>query len=129
MSTARKLSRREREIMDILHEMREATAQQVRERLPDPPSNSAARALLARLEAKGYISHLERGLKYIYRPAVSREEAKQSAIARLAKVFFEGSMAGAVSGMVEQSGEAMSDAELDELEAAIREARRKRSAQ
>ena len=66
---AQKLSRREREIMDILLELREATAQEVRERLPDPPSNSAARALLARLEKKGAIRHIERDLRYVYVPS------------------------------------------------------------
>ena len=126
MTDEQKLSRREREIMDILHEHREATAQEVRARLPNPPSNSAARALLARLEAKGCITHLERGLKYVYRPAVSRETARQSAISRLARVFFEGSLASAVSGMVAQSGDELSDEELDELEAAIHDARKNR---
>lgn len=121
-----KLSRREREIMDILFEMHEATAQEVRERLPDPPSNSAARALLARLERKGAISHLERDLRYVYVPVISRQEAQESALSRMVKVFYDGSLANAVTGLVEHSGDKLSDDELADLENAIRNARKRR---
>ena len=121
-----KLSRREREIMDILLEMREATAQEVRERLPDPPSNSAARALLARLEKKGAIRHIERDLRYVYVPAVTREEAQESALSRLVRVFYDGSLSNAVTGMVEHSEQQLTDEELEKLEAAIRGARERR---
>lgn len=125
-SGAQKLSRREREIMDILFELHEATAQEVRERLPDPPSNSAARALLARLEKKGAITHLERDLRYVYLPAISREAAQESALSRVVRVFYDGSLANAVTGMVEHSGDRLSDDELAELEAAIRDARKRK---
>lgn len=121
-----KLSRRERQILDILLEMRTATAQEVRARLPDPPSNSAARALLARLEKKGVIRHFERDLRYVYAPAVSREEAQESALSRVVRIFYDGSIANAVTGMVEQSGDKLSDAELQKLEATIRDARARR---
>ncbi len=121
-----KLSRREREIMDILLEMREATAQEVRERLLDPPSNSAARALLARLEKKGAIRHIERDLRYVYVPAVTREEAQESALSRLVRVFYDGSLSNAVTGMVEHSEQQLTDEELEKLEAAIRGARERR---
>ena len=117
------LSRREREILDILLELREATAQEVRERLADPPSNSAARALLARLEKKGAISHIERDLRYVYVPTIAREEAQESALARLVRVFYDGSLASAVTGLVQQSSDKMSDDELKALEKAIRQAR------
>jgi predicted transcriptional regulator len=123
---APKLSRREREIMDILYELREATAQEVRERLPDPPSNSAARALLARLEKKGMITHLERNLRYVYLPATSRVKAQESALSRMVRVFYDGSLANAVTGMVEHSRDKLSDAELAELEHAIRSARQRK---
>jgi len=126
MTKTQKLSRREREIMDILLEMREATAQEVRERLPDPPSNSAARALLARLEKKGAIRHIERDLRYVYVPAISREEAQDSALSRLVRVFYDGSLSNAVTGMVEHSEKQLSDEELEQLEAAIRDARKRR---
>lgn len=120
-----KLSRREREIMDILLERREATAQEVRERLPDPPSNSAARALLARLESKGAIRHIERNLRYVYIPVESRKQARKSALSRLVRVFYDGSLAAAVTGLMEQSDEGLSEKELDELEKAIKNARHK----
>ncbi|MDZ7645035.1 MAG: BlaI/MecI/CopY family transcriptional regulator [Woeseiaceae bacterium] len=119
-----RLSRREREIMDILLERREATAREVRERLASPPGNSATRALLARLEKKGLITHTERDLRYVYAPAMSREEARRSALERLTRVFFDGSLSGAVTGMVEYSGSRMSDKELAEVQAAIDRARR-----
>ena len=112
--------------MDILLEMREATAQEVRERLPDPPSNSAARALLARLEKKGAIRHMERNLRYVYVPAVTREEAQESALSRLVRVFYDGSLSNAVTGMVEHSEQQLTDEELENLEAAIRSARKRR---
>lgn len=120
------LSRRERQIMDILLELGEATAKQVHARLPDPASYSAARAMLAKLEEKGHVRHRERDLRYLYSPAVSRREAGGSAIARLVKVFFGGSLARAVTGMVELSGDRLSDEELEEIEAAIADARARR---
>ena len=111
--------------MDILLERQEATAQEVRELLTDPPSNSAARALLARLEAKGAITHIERNLRYVYVPVVSRKEARKSALSRLVRVFYDGSLGSAVTGLVEQSADALSDEELDELEQAIKDARQR----
>ncbi len=119
------LSRRERQIMDILLELGEATAEEVRSRLPDPPSYSAARALLAKLETKGHVRHVERDLRYVYRPAISRESARRSAVARLVNVFFAGSLSEAVTGLVRLSGDELTDDELERIEAAIREAKKK----
>ena len=121
-----RLSRRERQVMDILLELGEATAKQVHRRLPDPPSYSAARALLTKLEEKGLVKHGERDLRYVYRPAVSREQERGSAVERLIRVFFGGSLARAVHGMVGVSAEDLTDEELDELEAAIARARERR---
>lgn len=120
------LSRRERQIMDILLELGEATAKDVHSRLPDPQSYSAARALLAKLEDKGLVRHSERNLRYLYRPAVSRKRVSNSAVARLVRVFFGGSLAKAVNGMVELSADDLSDQELDEIEAVIADARARR---
>lgn len=120
------LSRRERQIMDALLEAGEASAEEVRARLPEPPSNSAVRAMLARLEEKGQVRHREKGLRYVYRPAVSRQEARRSAISRLVRVFFDGSAAQAVSGLLDESADRLDDAELAELAAAVEEARRRR---
>lgn len=121
-----RLSRRERQVMDILLELGEATAKQVHARLPDRPSYSAARALLTKLEEKQVVRHGERELRYVYRPAVSREQARGSAVERLVRVFFGGSLAKAVHGMVGVSAEGLTDEELDEIEAAISRVRRSR---
>lgn len=122
----RELSRRERQIMDVLLEAGEASAEEVRTRLPEPPSNSAVRAMLARLEEKGQVTHAEKGLRYVYRPAISRQEAQRSAVSRLVRVFFDGSAAQAVTGLLGQSADQLGDAELDELSAAIEQARQRR---
>ena len=121
-----KLSRRERQIMDILIELGEATAEEVRARLPDPPSYSAARAMLAKLETKGHVRHTERDLRYVYRPAISRSAARTSAVARLINVFFGGSVARAVTGMVDASGDRLSDEDLERIERTIRAERKQR---
>ena len=120
------LSRRERQIMDILYELGTATAEEVRGRLPQPPSYSAARAMLAKLEEKGQVRHREEGLRYIYSPTVSRERARQSAVARLVKVFFDGSVAQAANGMIDMTADQLSPDELDHLARAIDEARLRR---
>ena len=123
------LPRRERQIMDILFALGEAAVEDVRSRLPEPPSYSAARALLARLEGKGFVEHGERDLRYVYRPAVSRSEARASATERLVQVFYDGSVAAAANGLLEQSVDRLDDAELDRLDELIRQARRARGGQ
>ncbi|MEM8997806.1 MAG: BlaI/MecI/CopY family transcriptional regulator [Acidobacteriota bacterium] len=123
-----KLSRREREIMDILYRLGSATAAEVRERLAEPPSYSAVRAMLAKLEKKGHIGHEEAGPRYVYSPVVAKQAARDSAMSRLVQTFFGGSASAAVSGLLGRSAEAMSDDELDELSALIERARNDRSA-
>ena len=87
-----KLSRREREILDVLFALgEEASAEEIRERLSEPPSYSAVRAMLAKLEAKGAIRHKEKGLRYVYLPTTPRNTARRSALQKLIHVFFEGS--------------------------------------
>ena len=120
------LSRRERQIMDILFELGEAPAEEVRSRLPDPPSYSAARAMLAKLEAKGQVRHAEKGLRYVYSPVQARSRARRSAVSRLVRVFFDGSVAQAVNGMLGQSVDQLSDEELAEMSRSIEQARRRR---
>lgn len=117
------LSRRERQIMDIVYELKQASAKQVLSRLPDPPSYSAVRALLAKLEDKGQLQHRERDLKYIYFPAHDPEDAQRSAVSRLLKTFFEGSVSQAMSAMIDLSEENVTDQELAELEQLIEKAR------
>ena len=120
------LSRRERQIMDILLELGEATVEDVRSRLPDPPSYSAARAMLAKLERKRFARHRERDLRYVYEATVSPTSARRTAVSRLVKVFFGGSLARAVTGMVDMSAGQLSQDELDEIAEAIEKAQKKR---
>lgn len=120
------LTRRERQIMDVLLEKREASAEEVRAGLPDPPSNSAVRTLLSKLEEKGVITHAEKDLRYVYSPAMSRREAQESAVSRLVRVFFGGSAAQAVTGLLDREAQRLDDSELDELAAAIQAERERR---
>src|SRR5262245_4008311 len=107
------LSRRERQVMDILYREERASAARIRERMPDPPSYSAVRALLRVLEEKGCVRHEEEDLHYVYRPTVPRDEAKRSALRHLVGTFFGGSVEAAVSTLV--SSDELSKAELDRL--------------
>ena len=120
------LSRRERQIMDVLLEHGQATAGEVRSRLPKAPSYSAVRAMLAKLEDKGHVHHEERGPRYVYSPRISRVKVRRSAVSRLVNVFFDRSVAGAVTGMLDMSADQLSDDELDQIAAKIEEARGRR---
>ena len=112
-SSYSQLSRRERQVMDILYREERASAALIRERMPDPPSYSAVRALLRVLEEKGCIRHEEENLHYVYLPTVPRDQAKRSALRHLVGTFFGGSVEAAVSTLV--SGDELSKAELDRL--------------
>ena len=118
MPGTEKLSRREREIMDVLYALgNQASADEIRERLSDPPSYSAVRAMLVKLEAKGVIRHRAVGLRYIYAPTTSRAVAQKKAVSQLVRVFFRGSPGETASALLKQ--ESWSDAELDTLRAEI----------
>ena len=120
-----KLSRREREIMEVLFSLgEEASAEEIRERLSDPPSYSAVRAMLAKLEAKGAIRHKEKGLRYVYLPTTPRSTARRSALKKLVDIFFEGSAGQAATALLKD--EAWSDDELDELAREIDRVRKDR---
>ena len=122
-----KLSRREREIIDVLFALGdEASAEEIRERLSDPPSYSAVRAMLAKLEAKGSIRHKEKGLRYVYSPTTPRSTARRSALRKLVHVFFEGSAGQAMTALLKE--EAWSPDELDELAREIDRVRKERKA-
>ncbi|BFM13473.1 BlaI/MecI/CopY family transcriptional regulator [Simiduia litorea] len=118
-----KLSRREREILDVLYQTEEASAQQVLELMPDPPSYSSVRALLARMLEKELVTHRQEGAKYLYKPAQARAQAQSSALSRMLKTFFDGSIAKAANALLGEKGEELTDAELDALEQAIAKAR------
>ena len=109
------LTRREREIMDILYRRGRATAHEVLADLADPPSYSAVRALLRLLEERGHAKHSEEGQRYVYAPAVARGEARRSALAHVVKTFFAGSVEQAVATLVESSRTKLSHDELDRL--------------
>lgn len=120
-----KLSRREREILDVLFALGdEASAEDIREKLSDPPSYSAVRAMLAKLEAKGAVRHREKGLRYVYSPTTPRRTARKSALRKLVDVFFDGSKTNVVSALL--TDEKWSDDELDELTREIERARKER---
>jgi predicted transcriptional regulator len=119
-----KLTRREREIMDILFGLGEAAAEDVRERLSDPPGYSAVRAMLARLEAKGHVRHRESGLRYLYTPTTSPSAARRTALRQYVRTFFGGSLGGMVTSLLRQ--ESWTDEELEALGREIDRVRKER---
>ena len=118
------LSRRERQIMDIIYSRGKASATEVMESLPDPPSYSAVRALLRVLEEKGHLRHKQDGQRYVYSPTVERERAKRSALRRVLQTFFDDSAEDAVAALLDISHESLSDEELKRMENLIKQARR-----
>ena len=123
MSQEHHLSRRERQIMDVLYRKGRSTAAEVLENLPDPPSYSSIRALLRILEEKGHIRHEKDGAKYVFIPSVGRDKAKRSAIRHLLKTFFEGSPELVVAALLDVSSSKLTNQELDRLKKLIDESR------
>lgn len=113
------LSRRERQIMDILYEQGECSAQDVLAKLPDPPSYSAVRALIARLVEKNIVVFRSEGNKHIYAPKIGEEKVQTSAIQRLLKTFFKGSRFNAVAALLDSEGDSLSAHEIESLERTI----------
>ena len=118
------LTRREREIMNVLFGLGEASGEEIREGLIDPPGYSAVRAMLARLEAKGHIRHREEGLRYIYAPTTSPASARRTALKQYVGTFFGGSLGGMVTSLLRQ--ETWTDEELAALHAEIDQVRKGR---
>ncbi len=118
-----KLSRRERQVMDIVYAGGQATAAEIHDALSDPPTFSATRAVIRTLEEKGHIRHEEQGLRYVYLPVVPVEKARKSALRHMLSTFFEGSPARLMAELLDQRSAGISDAELAELEALVRKAR------
>jgi predicted transcriptional regulator len=118
------LSRRERQIMDIIYRLGQATATEVMEGLPSPPSYSAVRAMLRILEEKGHLRHEEQGPRYVYLPTLPREKARSSALKQVVQTFFEGSTEQAVAALLGMSVDRLSDDELDRLAQLIDQARK-----
>ena len=117
------LSRRERQIMDIVYARGEASAQDVLGDLPDPPGKTAVRTLLRILEEKGHLTHRQEGLTYIYRPSRPRSRAGRSALQRVLQTFFDGSLEKAVAAHLGDPASDLSPEELTRLADLIAEAR------
>ena len=120
----RHLSRRERQIMDVLFQMEEATAAEVQERLPEAPSYSAVRAMLRILEDKGHVRHHEDGPRYVYRPVVARDTAQKTAISHMLRTFFDGSVEAAMTALLDATDRRLSRDEVERLSSLIDERRR-----
>ena len=118
------LSRRERQIMDIIYARGQASVAQVRQAMVDRPSYSAVRALMGVLEQKGHLKHVAQGGRYIYMPRRGRKQASRSAVRRLLATFFEGSAEQALAALLEESASATTPQELDRMAKLIAQARK-----
>lgn len=118
------LSRREREIMDIVYRAGKVTATDVHEQLPSPPGYSAVRALLRILEEKGHLTHAPDGPRYVYSPVVPRAAARDSALSQVLRTFFDGSTGAAVAALLDLKRDKLSRDELTEISRAISRARK-----
>jgi len=109
--------------MDILYQRGRASAAEILEALPDPPTYSAVRAKLRVLEEKGHVRHEEHGLRYVYSPAVPRHAARKSALRHLVETFFDGSAENAVAALLGGEGSKLSDEELDRIEDLVKKSK------
>jgi predicted transcriptional regulator len=119
-----KLSRRERQIMDVLYERGRVTAAEILAALPDPPSYSAIRALIKVLEDKGHVKHREDGPRYVFTPSVPRSKARRNAVKHLLQTFFDDSAGEAVASLLGASAGKVKPEELDKIEELIARARK-----
>ena len=118
------LSRRERQIMDVIYRLGSATVGDMLENLPDPPGYSAVRAMLRLLEEKGHLRHKQDGPRYVYSPTGSRDRARRSAMRHLLQTFFDGSTERAVAALLDMSSEQLTDEEVERLTTLIEDSRR-----
>ena len=124
MSALGSLSRRERQIMEILFQRGKASAAEVREAMTDAPGYSAVRAMLRILEEKGHVKHQAEGLKYVYVPSITRDKAKRTAVKHLMETFFNGSPEHVVAALLDVSSRQLSGEELDRMAQLIEQARK-----
>lgn len=117
------LSRRERQVMDILFRRGEATVAEVMGDLPDPPTYSAVRSVLRILVEKDLVSHREDGPRYVYLPAVSPNRARDEALSHVVRTFFEGSTEQAMTALLRMSDTRLGDAAIDRLDELVKKAR------
>jgi BlaI family transcriptional regulator, penicillinase repressor len=118
------LTRRERQIMDILFRRSRATAAEVMDELPGEPSYSTVRTQLRVLEEKGHVRHEEQGLRYVYMPAVARTAARKSALRHLVDTFFEGSTESVVAALLGGEGAKLTEEELERIAELVSKARK-----
>ena len=119
------LSRRERQIMDVVYALGEATASDVVANMPDPPHRTTIRTMLRILEEKGHLTHKKKSREFVYQPTQARTRAGQSALRRVVRTFFEGSLEKAVAVHLSDPKSELSDGELKRLADLIRQARKK----
>ena len=119
MSNAETLARRERQVMDILYRRGEATAQEVLDEMPDPPTYSAVRALLATMMEKGLVAFRKDSRRYVYRPAVPEKKAKRSALKQLLSTFFEGKPEKLVAALLDPKDQQLSEDEIEKIRSLI----------
>ena len=117
------LGRRERQIMDVIFELGEASVAEVLSRLPDPPSYSAVRTMIRYLEGKGFLRHRQQGTKFIYRAIEPKESVSRSALSHLIKTFFGGSAPDAMAAILDVTSQELSEEDLHRIEQLIRNAR------
>lgn len=125
METPDGLSRRERQVMEILFRKGRATAVEVLEELPDPPTNATVRTILRVLERKGHVKHQYDGPRFVYEPRVTRDRAKRSAVRSLLSTFFEDSLENAMVTLLDVSAAKLSEDEFARVEELIRAARKR----
>jgi predicted transcriptional regulator len=118
------LARRERQIMDVIFQLGEATVGEVLERLPDPPSYSSVRTIIRKIEAKGLLTHRQDGKRYVYRAKQSRETASRTALQKLMDVFFSGSAPDTVAAIMDVSAKTLDPEDLDRISNIIEQARK-----
>jgi predicted transcriptional regulator len=118
------LSRRERQIMDILYRQGKASASEVRELMEDAPSYSAVRAMLRVLEEKGHVRHQAEGLKYVYVPTVARDKAKRTAVKHVLETFFNGSPEQIMAALLDVASTKLTHEELDRMSQLIEDAKK-----
>jgi len=121
--THQALTKREREIMDVLYRLGRATAGELIDALPGPRSDSTVRTQLRVLETKGHVTHEEEGLRYVYAPTVPRRAARRSALKHLVETFYEGSSEKVVAALLGGEGARLSSDELERIETLVRRAR------
>jgi predicted transcriptional regulator len=117
------LGRRERQIMEVIYRLGRATAAEVRDHLPDPPSYSAVRGMLRLLEEKGHLGHTQEGIRHVYFPTVARDDIRDTTMKHVLRTFFAGSMSAAMAALLDANEEPPSGEELDALARMIEQAR------